>query len=181
MKRLRCILQPHRPEKKNRISRETIILLPNVQIFANNCHGPAGLKECFILFFWPSFWQRASLKSVRHSAVYSSLIHASPLCRSEQLVPARHCVGSHGWGDAAPWGALGLVLLLICITGGQVGHQEGKWKTDRLPRLLLLRWCSLYVLIIVKETQRMLTYTRKWPVFLRWTQLQQKTTINCAA
>lgn len=53
MKRLWYIFQPRRSgkEKKNHIRSETIILLRNVQIFANNCCRPAGLEECSILFF----------------------------------------------------------------------------------------------------------------------------------
>jgi len=38
-------------KKKNQISSETIILLPNVQIFANNCPSPAGVL-CLILLAW---------------------------------------------------------------------------------------------------------------------------------
>lgn len=43
--------QVRKRKKKNHIRSETIILLRNVQIFANNCCRPAGLEECSILFF----------------------------------------------------------------------------------------------------------------------------------
>lgn len=121
MKRLRCRLQPHRAGKKNnRVSSEIIILLPNVQIFTNNCCGPADPEECFILLFWPGFWQRASLKSVHHSAVHSSLIPTSPLYQAA----------------AAPWRALGL---LLCFAGGWGRQVKG---THKILHLLFLQWCS---------------------------------------
>lgn len=113
---------------KSHISSETIILLSNVQIFANNCCCPAGLEECSISFFWLGFWQRASLKSVLH-------LHWSQI----PPTPPHWCPGL---GPAA--------ALYPGSSTGAPGKNVKGISHHGLPHLLFLAWSLLCLLIITK-------------------------------